>query len=29
MFGNKGGIDGFYVAALRRIPAMDGPFSGG
>ncbi|MCC6917636.1 MAG: MFS transporter [Alphaproteobacteria bacterium] len=29
MFGNQGGIDGFYIAALRKAPAMDAPFSRG
>lgn len=29
MFGNLGRIDGFYVGALRKVPAMDAPFSRG
>jgi len=28
-FGNEGGADGFYVAALRKVPVMDAPFSRG
>ncbi len=29
LFGNQGGLDGFYVAAMRKVPGMDAPFSGG
>ncbi|BCW87186.1 Ribosomal RNA small subunit methyltransferase B [Alphaproteobacteria bacterium SO-S41] len=29
MLADAGGLDGFFVAALSRGPAMDGPFSGG
>ena len=29
MLSQQGGLDGFFVAALRRAPGMDAPFSGG